>query len=44
MKLSFPEVETPPPEVKLLENSKAVDTVKNYLEKLATAAGNLLVI
>ena len=36
---SFPEVETPPPEGQIVGKIvKAVDTVKNYLEKLATAA------
>ena len=36
---SFPEVETPPPEGQIVGKIvKAVDSVKNYLEKLATAA------
>ena len=36
---SFPEVETPPPEGQIVGKIvKVVDSVKNYLEKLATAA------
>ena len=36
---SFPEVETPPPEGQIVGKIvKTVDSVKNYLEKLATAA------